>query len=187
VTEPEWLACTDLRRMLDHVQSLATVHKMLAFAAALDRLLPPSSDQEAGPEVTAGDPYDPFEPGPPAQESYNDYLLVALPQEVLRRTYRGLSAEQRQGAGFAACGLLREVFNPFASAPLSRAWLAANDGAVPKLASGIYADQAFDRLPILADALEEAGCSDNRLLVHLRGSGPHVRGCWALDTVLGKD
>ena len=41
-------------------------------------------------------------------------------------------------------------------------------------------------MPVLADALEEAGCSDDELLGHLRGPGPHVRGCWALDLILGK-
>jgi hypothetical protein len=50
----------------------------------------------------------------------------------------------------------------------------------------IYADRAFDRLPLLADALEDAGCTDDELLGHLRAPGPHVRGCWAVDLVLGK-
>jgi hypothetical protein len=50
--------------------------------------------------------------------------------------------------------------------------------------AAIAEDRAFDRLPILADALEDAGCDDGDLLAHLRGDGPHVRGCWALDLVL---
>jgi hypothetical protein len=65
-------------------------------------------------------------------------------------------------------------------------WLAANGGAARNLAAAIYAEQAFDRLPILADALEDAGCTERAILDHLRGPGPHVRGCWALDLVLGK-
>jgi hypothetical protein len=55
-----------------------------------------------------------------------------------------------------------------------------------RLAEGIRADQGFDRLPILADALEEAGVTDAELLAHCRREGGHVRGCWALDVVLGK-
>jgi hypothetical protein len=43
------------------------------------------------------------------------------------------------------------------------------------------------RLTVLADALEEAGCGDGEMLGHLRSAGPHVRGCWALDLVLGKE
>ena len=46
--------------------------------------------------------------------------------------------------------------------------------------------RAFERLPILADALEEAGCTDAAILGHLRGPGPHVRGCWVIDLLLGK-
>jgi hypothetical protein len=53
------------------------------------------------------------------------------------------------------------------------------------LAAAIDAELAFDRLPILADALEDAGCADARLLAHCRGPGPHVHCCWALDAVLG--
>jgi hypothetical protein len=57
---------------------------------------------------------------------------------------------------------------------------------VRTLAGSIYEDRGFDRLPILADALEEAGCTEAELLAHLRGRGPHVRGCWVLDLLLGK-
>lgn len=55
------------------------------------------------------------------------------------------------------------------------------------LAAGVYADRAFDRLPILADALEDAGCDDLDLLNHCRDDLLHVRGCWALDQILGKE
>jgi hypothetical protein len=55
--------------------------------------------------------------------------------------------------------------------------------AVAPLACGIYQEGAFEDLPILADALEEAGCPDAVLLEHCRGPGPHVRGCWAVDRV----
>jgi hypothetical protein len=57
-------------------------------------------------------------------------------------------------------------------------WLAATD-PVPML-------QFRAGKPLLADALEDAGCTDAELLVHLRSPGPHVRGCWGLDLVLGK-
>jgi hypothetical protein len=59
-------------------------------------------------------------------------------------------------------------------------------GTVVTLAKAIYDEDAFDRLPILADALEDAGCDEAELLRHLRGPGPHVRGCFALDLVPGK-
>jgi hypothetical protein len=72
-------------------------------------------------------------------------------------------------------------FNDAASRPSSKS------GAIGQLAQTIYADRTFDRLPILADALEEAGCTQVDVLRHLRNCGEHVRGCWALDLVLGKE
>jgi hypothetical protein len=80
--------------------------------------------------------------------------------------------------------LLRDVFgNPFRPATLDPLWVTSD---VHGLASGIYQDRAFDRLPILADALLDAGCENEDVLSHLRSDGPHVRGCWALDLILGK-
>jgi hypothetical protein len=82
--------------------------------------------------------------------------------------------------------LLRDIVgNPFRPVSVDRAWLAWQDGTVIKLAQGLYEENAFDRLPILADALEEAGCSDVALLSHLRSPGPHVRGCFPVDLILG--
>jgi hypothetical protein len=65
------------------------------------------------------------------------------------------------------------------------AWLAWGDRLIPRLARAIYDERAFDRLPYLADALEEAGCADAALLAHCRRPGEHLRGCWALDLFVG--
>jgi hypothetical protein len=82
------------------------------------------------------------------------------------------------------CHLLRDVFgNPFRPASTSTAWLLPN---VIALAQMIYEERAFDRLPELAAALEEAGCHDADTLGHCRQAGPHVRGCWVVDAILGK-
>jgi hypothetical protein len=84
--------------------------------------------------------------------------------------------------------LLRDLAgDPFSPAALDAAWLAWHDGVLPRLAQAVYEDAAFERLPILADALEEAGCADEAVLSHCRGPGPHVRGCWVLDLLLGKE
>jgi hypothetical protein len=68
-------------------------------------------------------------------------------------------------------------------AELDPNWLTST---VRALADGTYEQKAFDRMPILADALQDAGCSDEQVLDHCRGPGPHVRGCWVVDLVLGK-
>jgi hypothetical protein len=85
------------------------------------------------------------------------------------------------------CRVVREVFgNPFRPITIDPLWLAWNGGTVFHLAQGIYDNQAFDRLPILTDALEEAGCQDADILGHCRQPGPHVLGCWVVDLLLGK-
>jgi hypothetical protein len=83
--------------------------------------------------------------------------------------------------------LLRDVCgNPFRSALVDSAWLRSRPGTVLKIAAAINEDRAFDRLPILADALEDAGCDNADILAHCRGPGPHVRGCWVVDLILRK-
>jgi hypothetical protein len=69
---------------------------------------------------------------------------------------------------------------------LNPAWLNANGGLAVALARGIAKDRAFDRLPILGDALEEAGCTDEEVLEHCHAGGRHVRCCWAVDLVLNR-
>jgi hypothetical protein len=82
------------------------------------------------------------------------------------------------------CGFLRDIFgNPFRPVNADPMWLTAT---VVGLARTIYAGRAFDRLPILADALKEAGCDNTDVLNHCRQPGEHVRGCWAVDLILGK-
>jgi hypothetical protein len=82
------------------------------------------------------------------------------------------------------CHLLRDIFgNPFRPVCVDSAWLAST---VLSLATGIYQERAFDRMPILADALQDAGCDNEDILNHCRQPGEHVRGCWVVDLLLGK-
>jgi len=87
----------------------------------------------------------------------------------------------------AQSDLLRDIIgNPFRPVTINPDWVAWNDGMVRKIAQPIYDERAFDRLPILADALEEAGCDNADILNHCRQTGEHVRGCWVVDLLLGK-
>jgi hypothetical protein len=80
--------------------------------------------------------------------------------------------------------LLHDVFgNPFRPISINPEWLTST---VVALATGIYEEKAFDRMPILADALQDAGCSNEDILNHCRGPGPHTRGCFVIDLILGK-
>jgi len=83
----------------------------------------------------------------------------------------------------AQCDLIRDVVqHPELAATVAPEW---KTETVVSLARGIYDQRAFDRMPILADALEEAGCDDPTILRHCRADVPHVRGCWVVDQVLG--
>jgi hypothetical protein len=99
------------------------------------------------------------------------------------------SAGGRDGA--AQARLMRDLLgNPFRHAWVDPAWLTL---IVTGLATAAYQERSLPsghldlaRLSVLADALEDAGCSDDAILAHLRSPGPHVRGCWALDLILGR-
>jgi hypothetical protein len=80
--------------------------------------------------------------------------------------------------------IFRDVFaNPFRPVAINPAW---HTGNVMALATSIYDERAFDRLPVLADALEDAGCDNGDILNHCREPGEHVRGCWVVDLILGR-
>jgi hypothetical protein len=105
--------------------------------------------------------------------------------EGWRATLKTVRSRERK----AQKALLGDIFgNPFRPLPsaVEPAWLAWNDGTIPRLAQSIYEERRFADMPILADALEEAGCTQADILAHLRGPGPHARGCWCLDLLLRK-
>jgi hypothetical protein len=107
-------------------------------------------------------------------------------KERERNWIQGITKE-----ALAQCVLFRDIAgNPFRPVALDPAWLTPT---VQALAQAAYEDRVLPsgeldlaRLKVLADALEEAGCTEAALLDHLRSSGPHVRGCWAVDLVLAR-
>lgn len=104
------------------------------------------------------------------QQSVSD---TASSDEIVR------SQEERSQAD-----CLRELFgNPFHPKAVEAGWKTAT---VSALASQMYESRDFGPMPILADALEDAGCDDADILAHCRGCDLHVRGCWVVDLILGK-
>jgi hypothetical protein len=115
----------------------------------------------------------------PVGDAFVEWVESNLGEEEVEREVRKEHA--------AASDALRDLIgNPFRHVRIDPAVLSRNNGAARRVARAIYADQAFERLAVLADALEDAGCADPELLGHLRGPGPHVRGCWVVDLILGK-
>jgi hypothetical protein len=100
--------------------------------------------------------------------------------------FRGAADREGRTERKARAELVRELFgNPFrpAAAP---AWRVGEDSTALRLAQAIYRERRFADLPILADALEEAGCDHADALAHCRSGGEHVCGCWVVDLLLGK-
>jgi hypothetical protein len=134
-------------------------------------------------------------PGDASYACYNAVYAVQLDRTaalgitMISPQWAPASREAGDAERIQQCALIHDLIGPLLFRPrhVDPAWLACNDGSARKLAQTIYDERAYDQLPILADALEDAGCSDEELLSHLRSAGPHVRGCWALDLLLDKE
>ena len=118
-----------------------------------------------------------------SSDSFYLFHYGNVPDEVIsegRSFGKKIEASIRQGYRL----LLHDIFgNPFRPVAFDPAWRTAT---AVGLAERMYESRDFSAMPILADALEDAGCDHPDVLVHCRGDGPHVRGCWVVDLVLGK-
>jgi hypothetical protein len=217
MTEQEWLDCSDdPGKMLRTLRHRANDLKFRLFAVAhgrrrWDRLLDPRSRQavEVAARFAEGRATEDelAAAHQAARLAHRDSIILqdfhrvardgarpelaksaSAPDGELGHAVRGWMPRGDFPEPHELCPLVREVFgNPFRPVTIEPLWLAASDGAVRKLAQVIHDEAAFDRLPILADALEDAGCPDGDLLRHCREPDGHVRGCWAVDLLRGLD
>src|SRR5262245_36318472 len=113
-------------------------------------------------------------------------MLILLDNRVGNFAWAGYRVEQfAPGEHARQADLLRDVVgNPFHPVVFFRRWRSPTAVA---LARRIYDDRDFAAMPLLADALQDAGCEVPTVLGHCRSGGEHVRGCWVVDGVLGKD
>jgi hypothetical protein len=131
-------------------------------------------------------------PSPPTTPSVESALSIAAmaygtdaASRVSEEVYDTAQELNRSFAAEEQAHLVRCLFgNPFTPVNLNSAWLTST---VLALAHGIYSEKAFDGMPILADALQDAGCDNEDILSHCRSDGSHVRGCWVVDLLLGKE
>jgi hypothetical protein len=111
-----------------------------------------------------------------------------LPTEFINGIAIGSDYSQTpewKGESAGQASLVRDIFgNPFRPVTFSPAW--RTDTAVA-LVRQMYEARDFSAMPILADALQDAGCDSDDILTHCRGEGPHVRGCWVVDLVLRRE
>jgi hypothetical protein len=203
MTEDEWSACADPELMRRFLHDKASARKQRLFACACcrriwdlladersrlavevserhaDRLLPRSAlavARKAAYEAIA--PREGVE-GWAADAAYR----AASASNMLLASWSARQARPQEGTIHPL--LLRDVFGPLPFRPVAveAPW---KTPAMIALAQTAYAERQFENLPVLGDALEEAGCTEPAILSHLRGPGPHVWGCWVLDLVLGK-
>jgi hypothetical protein len=209
MTEQEWLTATDPGRMLQLVIPRRPRRKLALFGVACARRIPRLSREPASAAAVAvseryadcrakvGELRAALRNAGPPTGDYGHYTRAELDRYLAEHAvlcnaasnaelvseYALKAAPDRATETRAQCDLLREVFgNPFRPVRVRKDWPTST---VVSLAEGIYADRAFDRLPILADALQDAGCESTEVLNHCRGGGVHVRGYWVVDLLLG--
>jgi hypothetical protein len=213
MTEEAWLTCTEAEKMLEFVRDSSSERKLRLFAVAAcrrlqwtwDRALETAERYADGlvsrnelMEVrtallgNASTMY--------RQMSREDVEFVEALIRAVTETHAAeaallvieMATTARQRVNL--CDSLREIFgNPFRPVTISPAYRSWNEATVVHLAQAAY-DNRFlaagtldnARLAVLADALEEAGCSDEQILEHLRSGGEHYRGCFVVDALLGK-
>jgi hypothetical protein len=207
MTEAEWLACTDLVPMLEFLEAEASDRKLRLFGCACCRQVWESLTEDCFRDAV--EVAERFADGKASRKE----LALAKKTSGAALEGAGVTGPRYCALGSAWSStrnpptaaiyplwvftdeadrkweiqFLRDIFgNPFRPVTADPSWLAWNESTVRKIAQAIYEERAFEQLPVLADALEDAGCDDADLLAHCRGDGPHVRGCWVIDLLLGK-
>ena len=208
MTEEEWLECDDPFLMLDHLQPTkgkwfgwlwptpkTSDRKLRLFGVACCRRNWDHIWVGCRPGVEASEQFAEGRAGPEAlklaglvcMHSRNGLQAARDAVEWILAGDSGpfdLSELRQNVKAHQLSPILREIVgNPFRPLVLDPAWLTSTVLAV---AQGIYQEKAFDRMPILADALQDAGCDNEEILQHCRGENVHVRGCSVLDLILGK-
>lgn len=215
MTEQEWLDCKDPNPMLTFLQGKMSDRKLRLFACACcRRIWHLLGDERSREAVLASECYAdgtitktalararvrarPKSPGAAwaawdaAREKAFTAAVRAFPCAAwsLSQMRMGKWVGMDAGVAFGEQGnqarLLRDIAgNPFRPVILTRAW---QTPTVAGLAQSMYEDRSFQAMPPLADALEEAGCTEEAILKHCREPGEHVRGCWVVDLLLGQD
>jgi hypothetical protein len=207
--EDEWLTSTDLDLLLSYACTFTGVRKWRLFACACCRLVWDLVTDEASRQAVAVT--ERYADGQASWEELQASVVAIrhvqaqpgyFPREAAVRLVRTtasvadwecgnvahLLAQSTALARIDRGALLQVVHdlfgNPFRPVTVPASWLLANDGAAKRLARSIYEERAFERLPILADALEDAGCAEDRILDHCRRPAGHWRGCWVVDEIL---
>jgi hypothetical protein len=192
VTEVGWLYCTEPAVMLEYLRGKASDRKLRLFTTACIRIHRGEVTSSENDPVAVMEGYvDGFGTADEVDEAWqalwSDALVEAgrVAQWCQRRRAWPGGNDVEMSATQAA--IVRCIFgNPFRLLALDPAWLTWHGGLLVSMAQRMYDSRDFSDMPVLADGLEEAGCTDADILGHCRLGGEHVRGCWLIDLLLGK-
>ena len=210
--EVAWLACRDPEPMLDFLRGKVSERKLRLFAVACCRNIGHLLEDDMSGEALCL--AERFADGLASNAERREvqrltnglavfvlYADVSLVVDVVRRrvaitvsrphesTFPEGATHHEWASNYeiqnpAQSALIRDIFgNPFRPVAFAPAWRTSTAVA---LAAQMYESREFSAMPILADALQDAGCDSDDVLNHCRSDGPHVRGCWVVDLVLGK-
>jgi hypothetical protein len=192
-TEEAWLAAVNPEALLRRLAGRLDERKLRLFACACCRRL---SDALADPRnLRAVELAEAHADGlVPKREMKKARKAAHLPwlesfdaRDEAAQALRAVVAVTPAAAQAELCSLLRDLSGHlFIPVKVRPSWLSRDGGAARTLAEVIYREGRFEELPVLADALEDAGCADEVVLGHCRSELPHARGCWLLDALLGK-
>jgi len=182
MTEAEWLACEGPEAMLEFLRGRASDRKLRLFAVGCVRRLWRYFPEDTRRQIEQAERIaDGLGSMGPAMGRDDPHWITKSPMFAAESA---IWTSARSEAN-ARAALMRDVWGDlFRRLAIKSAWRTAT---VTSLAQAIYDERAFDRMPILGDGLEDAGCADADILGHCRGGGEHVRGCWVVDLVLGKE
>lgn len=188
MTERQWLKCSTPREMLEHLQFVGAAERSVRlFICACWRprvhLIAGAAEMLAEIEAVEGNRYHHLPPG--YFPTYPDYWDAAFRSSDVHALFTAKRQPEPGTSVAQQVAVLRDLFdNPFRAVAFSPEW--RTDTAV-LLARQMYGAYDFSAMPILADALQDAGCNNEDILAHCRDTNQvHVRGCWVVDLVLGK-
>jgi hypothetical protein len=213
MTEAEWLECTDPQKMLEFLRDKVSDRRLrLTACAGFRKMMHLLPFRDLRNVISVEEQY---ADGAIGKQDANDARIKAhtamlqvpyKPPKTMTARWLAETLVHMASSGWMIATnqaevtaydlqLIYDIFsNPFRSVIVDPRWLTWDGSTIPKLAQEIYDERKMPegtldntRLAVLADALEEAGCTNADILDHCRKSSTHVRGCWVVDLLLGKE